>query len=78
MNRIVYHGVPAMGHFSKSGYWHPGAPDGCVKCDPGPEQPTLPFGACNRPTRNGHLRSVAQPCVLPAGHRSPCRAEIGD
>ena len=25
-------GVPAAGHTSSSGFWHPGQIDGCVKC----------------------------------------------
>ena len=25
-------GVPAAGHISSRGYWHPGRIDGCVKC----------------------------------------------
>lgn len=29
-------GVPAAGHLSSGGYWHPGATDGCVKCEPTP------------------------------------------
>ena len=26
-------GVPAAGHISR-GFWHPGKPDGCPKCEP--------------------------------------------
>ena len=26
-------GVPAMGHISPRGFWHPGSPEGCVKCE---------------------------------------------
>ena len=25
-------GVPAVGHISPRGFWHPGSPEGCVKC----------------------------------------------
>jgi hypothetical protein len=27
-------GVPAAGHISDRGYWHPGSADGCAKCEP--------------------------------------------
>lgn len=27
-------GVPAAGHVTGGGYWHPGKEDGCVKCEP--------------------------------------------
>ena len=29
-------GVPAAGHVTSSGSWHPGRIDGCVKCPPEP------------------------------------------
>jgi hypothetical protein len=29
----VQPGVPAAGHVSARGFWHPGRVDGCVKCD---------------------------------------------
>lgn len=35
-------GVPAMGHISKGGFWHPGAADGCVKCTPPKPLPPVP------------------------------------
>lgn len=27
-------GVPAAGHLSSGGFWHPGREEGCVKCEP--------------------------------------------
>lgn len=27
-------GVPAAGHLSDRGYWHPGGTEGCPKCEP--------------------------------------------
>ena len=27
-------GVPAAGHVTSGGHWHPGRIDGCVKCEP--------------------------------------------
>jgi hypothetical protein len=27
-------GVPAAGHVTGGGYWHPGRSDNCVKCEP--------------------------------------------
>jgi hypothetical protein len=27
-------GVPAAGHVTYKGYWHPGRIEGCVKCEP--------------------------------------------
>jgi hypothetical protein len=27
-------GVPAAGHVTGGGWWHPGKADGCVKCEP--------------------------------------------
>jgi len=28
----VMPGVPAAGHLTGGGFWHPGRPEGCVKC----------------------------------------------
>jgi hypothetical protein len=39
-------GVPAAGHITGSGYWHPGKIDGCAKC-PAPE-----CIQCRRPIRD--------------------------
>lgn len=34
-------GVPAAGHLTSSGFWHPGRIDGCPKCPrPAPRKPT--------------------------------------
>lgn len=27
-------GVPALGHVTARGYWHPGRIEGCPKCEP--------------------------------------------
>lgn len=27
-------GVPAAGHITAGGWWHPGRADGCAKCEP--------------------------------------------
>jgi hypothetical protein len=35
-SRPLMPGVPAAGHVTASGFWHPGRAEGCVKC-PGPE-----------------------------------------
>ncbi len=29
-------GVPAAGHVTSKGYWHPGPVNGCQKCEPTP------------------------------------------
>jgi hypothetical protein len=29
-------GVPAAGHITSSGFWHPGPINGCPKCNPAP------------------------------------------
>lgn len=31
-------GVPAAGHVSSRGYWHPGPIQGCTKCPPTDER----------------------------------------
>lgn len=33
---LVMPGVPAMGHVTGRGYWHPGPIKGCAKCAPPP------------------------------------------
>lgn len=30
--QLLYPGVPAAGHVTAQGFWHPGRTDGCVKC----------------------------------------------
>jgi hypothetical protein len=48
-------GVPAAGHVTARGYWHPGRPEGCVKC----EVP-LPCAECGRPLRFAEARLMWQ------------------
>lgn len=36
MSRPMIPGVPAAGHVTSRGFWHPGRAEGCVKCEPGP------------------------------------------
>lgn len=33
MGRPMIPGVPAAGHVTGGGFWHPGKEDGCVKCE---------------------------------------------
>lgn len=35
----VYPGVPAAGHVTAKGFWHPGRVEGCVKCQPDEPKP---------------------------------------
>lgn len=34
MSRPMVPGVPAAGHLTDGGFWHPGRAEGCVKCEP--------------------------------------------
>ena len=36
---LVQPGVPAAGHVTARGWWHPGGIAGCVKCPPVPGEP---------------------------------------
>lgn len=29
---LIQAGVPALGHVTSKGFWHPGPIEGCVKC----------------------------------------------
>lgn len=46
----VMPGVPAAGHVTASGFWHPGRADGCVKC-PAPA-PSITCPVCRRTSHN--------------------------
>lgn len=49
-------GVPAAGHLTRGGFWHPGRAEGCAKCEPEPP-PT-----CEAESDFGGG------CLLPPGH----------
>lgn len=53
-------GVPAAGHITSSGHWHPRGVNGCSKCQP---PPTLRYVLCERnsatPTSAVHIRALA-------------------
>ncbi len=39
-------GVPAAGHVTASGFWHPGRVEGCVKCEPSESRWVCPAPGC--------------------------------
>ena len=53
----VMAGVPAAGHFTAGGFWHPGPAEGCEKCPQrwrGGEAVTIvEYGPDHRPRRGG-------------------------
>jgi hypothetical protein len=46
-------GVPAAGHVTGQGFWHPGAIEGCVKCTP-KKEPSITCPECGRTSYNRH------------------------
>jgi hypothetical protein len=49
-------GVPAAGHVSVTGWWHPGRADGCVKCEP----PTPPTCNGSRRSQTGRRATASE------------------
>lgn len=44
MTRDVMPGIPAAGHLTDRGYWHPGRGEGCVKCEDAKPRATICAG----------------------------------
>ena len=44
-------GVPAAGHLTRGGYWHPGPASSCHRCEP-PEYPSITCPKCKRTSYN--------------------------
>jgi hypothetical protein len=61
--RLFIRGVPAVGHISPAGWWHPRQPDGCRKCPPdwtrGEAVTVVEYGPGRRPRPDG-LRFTAR------------------
>jgi hypothetical protein len=62
--------VPATGHVTARGFWHPGAIDGCVKCEPegaGGAYPQWSPSTCPRSRGGNHLINRVPGSNLPFG-----------
>ena len=51
MSRDFYPGIPAAGHLTGRGFWHPGDGTRCLRCHP-PEPKSITCPKCERTSYN--------------------------
>ena len=71
MTRPWIPGAPAAGHISATGYWHPGAIDGCPKCPLHPARAGKARVRIGRGSNTGRRSDVVQNMT---SHLDTCEA----